>query len=752
MPGVTATIITLNESANLAAALESVRMGRRSHRRRRREHRRHGGHRAAPHRPRDRARRGPATSTQKNFAAAQATPRLDLLARRRRARDAGAGRRDQGARGRRARARAATAMPSVSRYLGRWIRSTDWYPDYQLRLYDRRGRDGPGGHVHESVQAEGDVGRLRADLAALPLSRRLAPPADHRPVHERWRPGSCSRTAGATGPLRHRAARRRGVPAGTTSLRGGLRDGARRPHRVAAQLVLRGAEVREALGAREKQKTEARSPNEGCASTPRPAGFWLLASGISLTRCSPSTSTPPAPGAGGQNQVLLTVARPPGARPPDRARRAPGRRTAPRRASEGHDLVRLAPAHEIDFAAALRFASVIRDLAPDIIHAHDPHARGDGGDGPLDHRRPAAAGARHRPARGLPPEAERVLAMEVRAGGRRDLLLERDPGDRRSKTAFPQSVGLHRARGRARWTASRRCRPPTSARNSGCRPGSPTVGNIGALVAHKGQRYLVDAARAVVRALPDTHFLIFGEGELRPALTRQIKHLGLEHRVSLAGFRPDILVAAQGPRPVRDELDHRGPRHVHPRRDGRVEGRSSRTHGRRDSRGRRARRHRPARAAAQRRRPGRRDAPAARGRAAPPPHGRGRARAGPRDVQRRADGRRDPGRLRARGRQTPRSGQRESPAFVLKPHSPPMPRWHSAKSYCTGSDGSICRSDAVMDDAMRHPGDGVGRQPEALPDADHVHVQRHDQPRRRHARPDAEVDARRGAPSSAGTG
>ena len=72
------------------------------------------------------------------------------------------------------------------------------------------------------------------------------------------------------------------------------------------------------------------------------------------------------------------------------------------------------------------------------------------------------------------------------------------------------------------------------------------MGNIGALVAHKGQRYLVDAAPAVVRALPDTHFLIFGEGELRPTLTRQIKHLGLEHRVSLAGFRPDILALLKG--------------------------------------------------------------------------------------------------------------------------------------------------------------------------------------------------------------
>ena len=34
-------------------------------------------------------------------------------------------------------------IPRVTWHLGRWIRSTDWYPDYQLRLYDRRRHAGP---------------------------------------------------------------------------------------------------------------------------------------------------------------------------------------------------------------------------------------------------------------------------------------------------------------------------------------------------------------------------------------------------------------------------------------------------------------------------------------------------------------------------------------------------------------------------------------------------------------------------------
>lgn len=55
-------------------------------------------------------------------------------------------------------------MPRVSHYLGRWLRSTDWYPDYQLRLYDRRYGRWNGRYVHESVKVEGPVGTLRHEL------------------------------------------------------------------------------------------------------------------------------------------------------------------------------------------------------------------------------------------------------------------------------------------------------------------------------------------------------------------------------------------------------------------------------------------------------------------------------------------------------------------------------------------------------------------------------------------------------------
>jgi glycosyltransferase involved in cell wall biosynthesis len=55
-------------------------------------------------------------------------------------------------------------VPRVAFHLGRWIRSTDWYPDYQLRLYDRRRGRWSGRYVHESVKSDGAVADLRGEL------------------------------------------------------------------------------------------------------------------------------------------------------------------------------------------------------------------------------------------------------------------------------------------------------------------------------------------------------------------------------------------------------------------------------------------------------------------------------------------------------------------------------------------------------------------------------------------------------------
>jgi len=51
-----------------------------------------------------------------------------------------------------------------ARYLGRWILHSGWYPDYKLRLYDRRRGQWKGAYVHESVEVAGKVETLPGEI------------------------------------------------------------------------------------------------------------------------------------------------------------------------------------------------------------------------------------------------------------------------------------------------------------------------------------------------------------------------------------------------------------------------------------------------------------------------------------------------------------------------------------------------------------------------------------------------------------
>ena len=79
-------------------------------------------------------------------------------------------------------------IPRVARHLGRWIRTTDWYPDDQLRLYDRRA-------AHWTGRVRPRVGRGHRQhrtaperAAALSLSRRRGSPRNDRSLHDPGRP------------------------------------------------------------------------------------------------------------------------------------------------------------------------------------------------------------------------------------------------------------------------------------------------------------------------------------------------------------------------------------------------------------------------------------------------------------------------------------------------------------------------------------------------------------------------------------
>ncbi|MFN7984461.1 MAG: glycosyltransferase family 2 protein [Vicinamibacterales bacterium] len=161
MPKVSVTIITKNEEADIAAAIASVRWADEvvvvdSHSTDR------TADMAAAAGARVIVRDWPGYVAQKNFAASAATNDwiLSLDADERVTPELAIqiGQALQQPR------HAAFQMRRLNWHLGRWINGTDWYPDYQVRLYDRRAAEWTGQLVHESLGVRGTTGRLSADL------------------------------------------------------------------------------------------------------------------------------------------------------------------------------------------------------------------------------------------------------------------------------------------------------------------------------------------------------------------------------------------------------------------------------------------------------------------------------------------------------------------------------------------------------------------------------------------------------------
>ena len=74
----------------------------------------------------------------------------------------------------------------------------------------------------------------------------------------------------------------------------------------------------------------------------------------------------------------------------------------------------------------------------------------------------------------------------------------------------------------------------------GVGPDEKLVGNVGALVDHKGQRYMIEAAPLVLKKSPKTTFVIIGSGELEPFLKDLAWQLHVENSCIFPGFKQDI--------------------------------------------------------------------------------------------------------------------------------------------------------------------------------------------------------------------
>jgi glycosyltransferase involved in cell wall biosynthesis len=241
---------------------------------------------------------------------------------------------------------------------------------------------------------------------------------------------------------------------------------------------------------------------------------------------------------GGQNQVLLTVL----------GLRAMGHRAMlvahpdgelRRRAEEGLELVPLAPGHELDLKAAWRLSRVIQRVGPDLVHAHDPHGVA------------MASMALSMVTRTKVPKLVVSRRVDFRlkrnsfsrwkyrqvdlfissSDAIRDLLVADHIDPDRVVTVY-EGIDVDRI---ARLEAVNVHAAFFLPHNA------PVVGNVAALVPHKGQRHLIDAVPQVLTRAADTRFVILGEGPLRADLEHRVKQLHLEKHVVLPGFRDDVL-------------------------------------------------------------------------------------------------------------------------------------------------------------------------------------------------------------------
>jgi glycosyltransferase involved in cell wall biosynthesis len=73
----------------------------------------------------------------------------------------------------------------------------------------------------------------------------------------------------------------------------------------------------------------------------------------------------------------------------------------------------------------------------------------------------------------------------------------------------------------------------------GLAPDKTIVTCVGRLVPNKGQRFLIEAAKEVIRRHPEVSFLLVGAGPSREALTKLVSELGLDQHVRFLLDCPD---------------------------------------------------------------------------------------------------------------------------------------------------------------------------------------------------------------------
>jgi glycosyltransferase involved in cell wall biosynthesis len=218
-----------------------------------------------------------------------------------------------------------------------------------------------------------------------------------------------------------------------------------------------------------------------------------------------------------------------------------GEPLAERAADAGLEVIDCSPVSEADVRAALRLRRVIKEREIDIVHAHTAHAVATAAlatlrlDVPMvvarrvDFRLRANAATRWKYGRAA------VIVAISRAVAR---VLEESGVAADRIRVVPDGVDVHRTVVPA---------GTETLASLGVRSGGPLVVQVAQLVGHKDPMNYVRAIARARSRVPSLQALLVGDGPLRAEVEREVRTLGLEGTLHVAGYRTDadaLLAAA----------------------------------------------------------------------------------------------------------------------------------------------------------------------------------------------------------------
>ncbi len=202
------------------------------------------------------------------------------------------------------------------------------------------------------------------------------------------------------------------------------------------------------------------------------------------------------------------------------------------------ETVEIAMHGDLDPLAVTRLARFFRRKRPHVVHMHTSHAHTLGVLGSLlarvgrrvVSRRVDFSIYRHRLSlSGLKYKhgVDRYIAISSAVSG----VLERDGIDPSRISLVPSGVDPERLLGGDGGAARRDLGVPADV---------PLVGTIAHFGWHKSLQTLIQSAEAVVRAVPDAHIAIIGDGSLRADLEAERDRSSVRERILMPGFRPNV--------------------------------------------------------------------------------------------------------------------------------------------------------------------------------------------------------------------